>query len=168
MGVRFFTPEGRYLPIASVLQPFLESKADGASTTDEMRDYILEELSMGKLQMDPSPTRLVEMAIGGSVRLFTENADHGSIRRFGNDRANGRFDRKVKRAADWEEESRERCLESIRLSMVKELPSAYRRQAALLADIDPTVDAKALAKEVSQLVHNAVVEGIASAKEQAA
>lgn len=163
MGARFFTPDGTLVAVADILQPLLEHNK-GRSDIVEMSAYIVDKVKQGHLVMDPSADKLRDMVIAERVTMWTAAATDDGSSRFFVARPRGRFDRQTGQIASIAKAEQQRFVDSIRQSMMVELPAAYKSQARLWGELDSTLDPDTLADACAVLVTEAVKAGIAEAR----
>lgn len=164
MAAHFFrSSNGQAIDIAEILAPFLEQKG-GKVTTDEMTVEVVSKITAGEIEMDPSAEKLRNMMIMTRVGEWSARATEDGAARFYADRHRGRFDRKTGQVAQIIETERKQYVESIRQSMMVEMPAAYRSQARLWAELDSKLDAVTLADACTTLIVEAINAGVKDAR----
>lgn len=138
---------------------------DPYSSIDDMLTRLLEAQRAGLIRIEPDGEALQRMAIRAGLQSFTMKArTEDGIRQFAADRRGGRINRTARRIAELDDVNRREAIRSIQRFMTMEGPRAYESQAALLATLDPTVDAEFVARQASEAVGDAVRSGIQQGK----
>lgn len=155
--------QNKSLPIGDLLAPFLQGRHDFATAKD-MRDYVEKLEKDGVIEITPSVEAMRSECILRDVIVWAERATDGGGPRFASDRQGGRINPRIKHAGLLADLERERFIESIRRTLLVEGPAMYRGQAMLLASLDQSVDAARLARECTDAVRQAVIEGVKEAR----
>lgn len=160
--VRFYrseTPEHQ-VSVKVLLQDFLEQHPKAIVPREEIIDELVRLVKSGEVTMEPSIDDLIRERVLVLIAEWEVRAQHEHARRFIPDRAGGRFDRRAGRFQQLLVLERQRLIGSVWEWFRVGGPGAYRSQARLLGELDPDVNSRSTAKEASDLVRRAVVDGI--------